>query len=240
MSKFCVLGRGGLLGGAIARRLGDVTSSPRNDTRVIFNFASHVHPTFDMNPEYEMKQGFDSFSQLLPYCYERNILLVYPSSALVYEKDTQFSRFKKTLEHMASCYKTISLGLRIFPVYGPGDHGTVISKWCAEMKHGRNPMVYGDGNQSRDFIYIEDAVDQILSLIDDPKWSSRVVDIGTGVATSFNRIIEIISHNLDKKFEPVYVNRPANYSSGIICANPLPSKVPIEVGIRNILLGSKI
>lgn len=236
MSQYCILGRGGFLGGAIARRLGDVTSSPRGDTKVIFAFNSHVHPTFDQNPEYEMKQTFDSFTQLLPYCYERNILLVYPSSALVYEKDTQFSRFKKTLESMASCYKTVSLGLRIFPVYGPGDHGTVISDWCRRMKQGQAPIVYGDGTQERDFIYIDDAVDQILSLVDDPKWTRRIVDIGTGVGISFNHIVEEINMQLGKDLKPEYVNRPANYSSGIVCANPLPSKVSIATGIRKVLL----
>lgn len=237
MSEFCVLGRGGLLGGAIARRLKNVTSFPTRDTKVLFHFASHVHPIFDQNPEYEMKQVIDSFTQLLPYCQEHGIQFVFPSSALVYEKDTQFSRFKKTLESLAACYKTVSLGLRIFPVYGPGETRTVISQWCQSMEANLPPTVYGDGTQARDFIYIEDAVDQILSLIEDRKWSSRVVDIGTGIATNFNEIIAIINKELGRDLKPVYLNRPTNYSAGIVCANPLPSKVSLETGIRTILLG---
>jgi UDP-glucose 4-epimerase len=105
------------------------------------------------------------------------------------------------------------------------------------MSKGNPPYVYGDGTQSRDFIHVDDAVDQILSLVDDPKWSSRVVDIGTGVATSFNHIVGVINRTLGKTIEPIYTNLPADYSSGIVCANPLPSKVSIESGIRKILLG---
>src|SRR4026209_1572324 len=120
MSRYTVIGRAGFIGSALAARLKDVSSIPTPDTRVLYHFASHTHPRFEENPHYEMKLILDSFSQLLPYCHEHGILFVYPSSALVYERDTQFSLFKKTLEHLAACYPTRTIGLRIFPVYGPG------------------------------------------------------------------------------------------------------------------------
>lgn len=238
MSKYCVLGRHGLIGGALAAKLGDVTSYPTKETKVLFHFASHTHPVFERNPEYEMKQVIQSFLELLPYCEEHGILFVYPSSALVYEKETQFARFKKTLESIAACYKTVSLGLRIFPTYGPTEKITVVSQWCRAMAAGQRPVLFGDGSQQRDFIHIDDVVEQILSLIDSPVWSSRVVDIGSGSPISFKRIIELINIQLGADLQPQCVPAPANYSAGIVCPNPLPTKVSMELGIRRILTGA--
>lgn len=230
-----MIGRKGFLGGALAARLGQVTSFPTKETKVLFHFGSHVHPTFEQNPAYLMKQAFDAFTELLPYCYQHGILFVYPSSALVYEKETQFSRFKKTLESMAQCYPAVSLGLRIFPVYGPGEERTVVSQWCRQMKRGEAPTVYGDGSQERDFIYIDDVVDQILSLIDPPSWSSRIVDIGAGNPVSFNAIVQSINKALGADLAPRYASRPSSYAEGTVCPNPLPVRVTIEDGIRRIL-----
>ncbi len=200
----------------------------------MFDFGSYRHPDFEENPEWLLDQAFQEFSRKLRYCQEHGILLVYPSSALVYEKDTQFSKFKKTLEQMASCYKTRTIGLRIFPVYGPRESGTVIAKWCRDMAQGKPPTVYGDGTQTRDFIYVDDAADQILSLVHD-QWRHGVFDIGTGISTSFNSIVEMINRALGTDIQPQYVQRPSSYSAGIHCANPLPSKVSVETGIQRIL-----
>lgn len=233
MSKYCVLGRHGQLGGAIAKRLGNVTSMPTKETRVLFHFASHTHPVFEQNPEYEMSELFASFTYLLPLCYERGITFVYPSSALVHEKDTPFSLFKKTLEMMTRCYKTRSLGLRIFPVYGYGESHTVISQWCRQMSLGEAPTVFGDGTQSRDFIHVDDAVDQILDCVEERK--TGTVEIGTGVSTSFNDIIGIINAELGMAIVPRYVARPQGYNDGVVCASPLPHRISVQQGIRRIL-----
>lgn len=240
MSRYCVIGRHGLLGAAIAQRLGNVTSFPTDETKVLFHFGSYTHVDFERSPEYLMKRTLDEFTTLLQLCQERGILFVYPSSALVYEKDTQFSRFKKLLEGLAGCYKTRSLGLRIFPVYGPGESRTVISQWCRAMSRAERPIVYGDGSQTRDFIYVDDAVDQILEYVDRSKWTvtPQILDVGTGISTSFNSIVETINWLLRAApwIEPQYVNRPSSYSEGIFCKNPLPTKISIEEGIRRILV----
>lgn len=239
MSRHAIIGRHGFIGSALASRLGDVTSMPTADTRILFHFGSHVHPVFEQNPDYEMKQQLDSFSQLLPLCGDRGILFVYASSALVYEKETQFSRFKLTLESLAKCYKTKTLGLRIFPSYGPGENRTVISQWCREMALGLAPKVYGDGKQSRDFIFIDDVVDQILELTESPRWSSSVVDIGTGTLTTFNEIVAAINSELGSEIQPQYIPRPTQYAEGVQCSNPMPARVPIQVGIRRILAAQR-
>lgn len=235
MSRYAIIGRHGLLGSALADRLGEVTSYPTKDTKVLFDFGSYTHPTFDTDPDYFMRRTLDSFIHHLNLCHERGIVYVYPSSALVYEQDTQFSLFKKGLEHLAKAWKTRSIGLRIFPVYSPNDHGTVISQWCRQMAYGERPTIYGDGEQSRDFIYIDDVVDQILYAVSEPRFYCGTVNIGTGTLTSFNEVIAMINSALDTRITPHYVSRPAYYPQGLRCPDPLPRKVSVQDGIQRIL-----
>lgn len=234
MSKYVVIGRHGLLGGAIAKHLGDVGSFPTDDTKVIFHFGSYTHRDFEKNPHYLMKQTLDSFSMLLPLCAERGMTFVYPSSALVYEKSTVFTRFKRALEDLAAAYDVRSIGCRLFPVYGPGENRSVISKWCEAMAKGERPIVYGDGSQSRDFIHVYDAVRQILSHVHN-KHTNGVIDIGAGKPATFNSIIRIINETLSTDIPPRYVDAPLDYSRGIACQRPGPTSYSLETGIQSIL-----
>jgi hypothetical protein len=67
MAKYAIIGKGGLIGGALAKRLGEVSSYPTKDTRVLFHFGSTTHPSFEENPDYHMNEIFSSFLFLLPY-----------------------------------------------------------------------------------------------------------------------------------------------------------------------------
>lgn len=225
MATIAIIGRSGFLGGALARRFTDVSSFPTKDTKYLFHFGSPTHMGFNQNSDYHTKEVFDSFLYLLPYCRDNEIKFIYASSALVYEPDTAFSRHKKALELLAANYSN-TLGLRIFPVYDK-DH-TVIAEWCKDKKAGRVSTIYGNGSQIRDFIHINDAVEQIISLMD----NTGIWDIGAGKPYAFSKIIEMIGG----KF--VYVDKPEGYFQGIYCKNPLPTKISLDEGIRNILLSS--
>lgn len=133
---------------------------------------------------------------------------------------------------MASMYPK-TLGLRIFPVYGPGENRTVISQWAKQMKAGERPTVYGDGTQERDFIYIDDVIDQILTLVKDRVVGVR--DIGRGQPVAFNDIIGEINKILGTDIEPIYKDKPFNYSAGIVCKDPMPTHYSIHDGLKTIL-----
>jgi UDP-glucose 4-epimerase len=232
MSEICIIGKHGLIGSALAKRYGRVTSFPTKDTKILFHFGSPVHPPFEQNPDYHMNEILSSFMYLLPYCRDNNIYFVYPSSALVYEKDTLFSKTKRLMELYASCYPR-TLGLRIFPVYGGGEDRTVISQWCKAMKEDRQPVIYGDGNQKRDFIYIEDAIDQIQDLVERRIYG--VKDVGIGKPVSFNNIVATINNLLGKDIKPAYMKAPEDYSKGIVCLDPGRCTTNLTDGIRKVL-----
>lgn len=229
-----IIGKHGFLGSALAERFHpcEVKSYPVKGIKALFHFGSPVHPPFEENPDYHMNEIISSFLHLLPYCRENGILFVYPSSALVYEKETAFTKCKKIMELMASCYPN-TLGLRIFPVYGPGENRTVISKWCRDMKKGKRPEVYGDGSQWRNFIYIDDAIDQIITLAE--KGITGVRDIASDwCPDTFNGIVEMINEELKTNLKPRYIKSPKGYSDGIGSENPGRCSIMLQEGIHRI------
>lgn len=240
--KITILGRHGFIGSALERRLlewgHEITSFPTKDTEILFHLASPVHPPFEENPDFHINEILSSFMYLLPFCRDNDISFVYPSSALVYEKDTQFAKTKKIMETMASMYPN-TLGLRIFPVYGPGEDRTFISQCCKAMKKGERPVVYGDGTQERDFIYIDDVINGIMDytgLGDDTiNFQAGIKDIGAGQPIAFNDIYKTINKILGTNLEPIYVDTPFNYSKGIVCQNPVPVEYSIYDGCKAIL-----
>jgi UDP-glucose 4-epimerase len=106
------------------------------------------------------------------------------------------------------------------------------------MVEGRRPLVYGDGEQTRDFIYIDDTVESIVQLAE-RYHDSPVIDVGSGITRSFNRVIELINHQLPKKIEPVYVEKPANYvenTEAIMKSHPYHApQVNLNQGIERLV-----
>ena len=116
---------------------------------------------------------------------EKTIPVVYASSAAVYgDNDIDYvdetitpapiscyGHDKLSCEHHAKMtwktYKTPSIGLRFFNVYGPGqdpssDYSGVISKFMNHLQNKKNISIFGDGSQTRDFIYVQDVVDALI------------------------------------------------------------------------------
>lgn len=237
MKDCAIIGRHGFIGSALAARLDHPRSFPTAQTKVLFHFGSYTHPNFEQNPECMIQRDINEFNVWLPYCKRNGILFVYPSTALIYEKPTAFTRHKRSLELLAESYQTASIGLRIFPVYGPGESHTVISQSCNAMMRGERPIIYGDGTQTRDFIHVNDVAEHILICVQRLKYSgASVVDIGTGRSTSFNYIVRHINKVLGTDMQPRYIDAPDGYSSGIVCQHPLKNKtLSIEEGIDGVL-----
>jgi nucleoside-diphosphate-sugar epimerase len=238
----CVLGSHGFIGSSlvteIKKRGGKITTTPTKDSIAILHFASYTHIPFEKNPAYHTHELLSSFMYCFNFCKENNIPFIYPSSALIYEAPRPFYWLKKITEEMQNIYRAKSLALRIFPVYGVGEgergHPTAIQQWIKQMLKGERPIVYGDGTQSRDFIYISDVVDNILDWID---WNGEggIRDIGVGKPLVFNDIIKIINKELGTNLKPIYKSIPQGYAKGIKCPYPVQTKVDICEGVRRMI-----
>jgi len=94
-------------------------------------------------------------------------------------------------------YDLPAAAVRYSNVFGPGqDPGNpycgVVAKFIDSLFAGRAPVVHGDGNQTRDFTYIDDAVEATLLALTSERALGEVFNVGTGVETTVNQLAECL------------------------------------------------
>src|SRR5579859_4671525 len=108
-------------------------------------------------------------------------------------------------------YGLQNVSLRYFNVFGPrqdpgSPYSGVLSKFCAAFLEKTEPVVYGDGEQTRDFTYIDNVVQANLLACEAPVASGKVINVGTGARISLNQTLqllrEITGESLEAKYEP--------------------------------------
>lgn len=109
-------------------------------------------------------------------------------------------------ESYSSLYPMKTIGMRFFNVYGPGEndkgnYASIISIFLKDKKEGKPLVLYGNGKQARDFVYVEDVAKISLILLD--KAENGIYNIGTGNATEYDYIADLI----DKKNKR-YIDNP--------------------------------
>lgn len=194
---------------------------------------------FDENLEWCVRKTVTNFIDLLDRVKKTGEYLVYPSSATVYNKNTNYAKTKAVLEDLVDIYglKDQTLGLRISACFGPGEShkgrfASVIYQWCEQMKLGDRPTIFGDGNQTRDFIFEDDTANEIERLARDH--TTGIVDIGSGINTSFNEVVHVINYVLGTRIEPIYIKKPSTYVESTPVKGVV-TKYSLEDGIREIL-----
>lgn len=109
------------------------------------------------------------------------------------------------------CYGLENAAVRYFNVFGPRQDPTsqysgVLARFCLALLEDGQPVVFGDGEQSRDFTYIENIVDLTLRACEAPGASGLVFNGGTGARITLNdvlRMLEKISGNsVRAKYDP--------------------------------------
>ena len=87
--------------------------------------------------------------------------------------------------------------LRFFNVYGPrqvvGPYSGVIMKFIDRLKHGKQPIIYGDGEQTRDFVFVRDVIDACMYAIHRKSCVDEVINVGTGVETSIKKLANVLA-----------------------------------------------
>ena len=101
-------------------------------------------------------------------------------------------RIEKYCQKLWKECKLETVCLRYFNVYGPrqtdGQYAVVISGFFDRLKNRLPPIIYGDGEQTRDFIYVSDVVEANILALDREKAAGKILNIGTGKATSINQL----------------------------------------------------
>ena len=161
--------------------------------------------------------------------------LIYPSSGSIFGPQpaacdelavprpvNTYGKTKLACEYLAQIYADTvpSLGLRIFAGYGPSEQekgpvASVVTLFLTALKKGEAPVIFGDGTQTRDFVYIDDVVETLEKSLTAPNLG--VLNVGSGEATSFNTVVQVLAKKLGVSMKPSYVDRPTSYLEDTLC-----------------------
>jgi len=106
-------------------------------------------------------------------------------------------------------YGLQNVSLRYFNVFGPrqdpdSPYSGVLSRFITALQNGAQPVVFGDGEQSRDFTYVENVVEANLLACEAPKASGLVFNIGVGGRFTLNRTLQLLGKFAGKPAQPRY------------------------------------
>lgn len=175
--------------------------------------------TTEWNGRYMMENNYEYSKTLLHYCQKHNIPLIYASSAAVYGINTHFKenpkfeiplnvygyskfQFDQYIRKFQNKFNSQVVGLRYFNVYGPreahkNNMASVAFHLNNQLKETDKVCLftgcggYGNGEQRRDFIYVNDVIAINLWFLDNPKISG-IYNVGTGRSQSFNEVAKTI------------------------------------------------
>ena len=88
-------------------------------------------------------------------------------------------------------FTALALGNVYGPRQDPDGEAGVIAIFAAKMLAGEAPTIFGDGNQTRDYVFIDDAVHAFVQAMD--RGSGKLVNIGTGLETSVNHLYKLLA-----------------------------------------------
>jgi len=109
------------------------------------------------------------------------------------------------------------VGFRYMSVYGPheeskGIFANIVSQFLWWMREGKRPVIYGNGNQGRDFVFAKDVASANILAMEKSKLGNEVLNVGTGKEVTLNELVVILNKILGKSIKPEYVeNKVKNY-----------------------------
>ena len=175
--------------------------------------------TTEWDGRFMMRNNYEYSKRLLAFCQDRSIPLIYASSASVYGDGVVFREepacerplnvygyskllFDQYARRLLPASRSQIAGLRYFNVYGPreqhkGTMASVAFHLHQQLLEGDAVRLfegcdgYGDGEQRRDLVYVDDVVKVNLWLLDNPQVSG-VFNVGTGASASFNQLAHAV------------------------------------------------
>ena len=121
-------------------------------------------------------------------------------------------RINEMTARLISEYDLETISLRYFNTYGvgensKGDYSSVIWKFIDAIRNDKKPTIFGDGTQSRDFIYVEDSARaSVLAMKNGTP--GEAYNVGTGKSTDFNTVVQIVKEEMGYQGQAEYVPNP--------------------------------
>jgi len=205
------------------REIGIVKDSAKGVNGIFHQAALVSVPLSVKQPQASFQNNAQGSFNVFEAARQENVKrVVYASSAAIYGKNTNlplketapyaplspYALDKVYLEQLAKLYwqsyGIASVGLRYFNVYGArqnpnSPYSGVISIFVDRLVKNKNIVIYGDGEQSRDFINIKDVVSANILSMNAADKGADVFNVGTGMATSINQLFIMLQQMLESQ-----------------------------------------
>jgi len=126
-----------------------------------------------------------------------------------------YTEARLCMERIAELYETVfgvkSVSMRFFSVYGPkeaakGVYANIVTQFLWKIMEGEQPLIYGNGSQTRDFVYVKDVV-RALRLAIKSNYHG-ILNVGTGKSYSFDEVVAMLNEKMNTDLQPEYTENP--------------------------------
>ena len=177
-----------------------------------YRCATHgaVAPTIRPEPQLAARD----WEQKCPVCGAPAESIPTPEDKALY-RDNIYSMTKYHQEEMVlligKTYGIPAVAPRFFNVYGPrqslsNPYAGVAAIWLSRLMNGKQPVVFEDGGQLRDFVSIHDVVDCLVLMLEKPGADYLPVNVGSGQTVTILEIAELLARLLGSPIEPQVTN----------------------------------
>ena len=198
------------------------------DVDYVFHLAAMASVPLSIgNPSECIENNMDATIKLINACKNNNVKkIIFSSSSSVYGDNTNiplkeseyplpkspYAASKASgelfLKTYYEAYGLNYISLRYFNVFGPkqdknSQYAAVIPNFITALLEGEQPIIYGDGEQTRDFIYIRDVVNANIKAAESDY--NGIINVASGKKTTINELYKIISETLGSDIEPKYL-----------------------------------
>ena len=179
-------------------------------------------PMYKKDPSLVSKVVEDMI-KILEFCKKRRCKLVYASTSSIYNGNPipwhedmtirvtdYYTEARYYCERLARLYEELhgvkSVGLRLFSIYGEreefkGKYANVFTQMIWAKLRGEKFIIYGDGTQTRDLVYVKDAVEAFILAME--KDVTGIFNVGSGKAYSFNEMAKMIGVSVQYVENPI-------------------------------------
>ena len=235
-----------------------------NGLDAIYHLACFPRSRSFQNPQRDVEVNVIGMVNVLEVAKKNSTRVVFSSNSGIYDTSripideetcdnpkTPYDLDKLQAENYLKLYKKAygveHVIFRFATVYGPRQNVSpewkpVIMEFVTKLSDGRAPTIYWDGEQTRDFIYVEDLVEALILALDCEEADGETMILGTGEETSINQVYRTICSLLDTHIQPLRKPKQlgdirqmcynCQKARRILGWNP---EVTLEEGIRRIL-----
>lgn len=187
---------------------GDTFEDQVKKSDIVYHLAAITSVSHSFkNPEQVYMTNVMGTARVAYLCQKYHKKLIYPSSAAVYHPElSPYADSKRMAEEIVHTLipGTPTVILRLYNIFGPGmnpNSGSIMYNFL----HNKEILVYGDGEQTRDYVHVRDVV-SIMEAAMSPSWDGATVEVGTGESYSVNYVASLFAYH--RKLKVTY-EKPA-------------------------------